>query len=53
MKQVIVVNLSVEVETLEEMSADNILNHLNISVEGDDVVTPVGNPQVDDVFELL
>ena len=51
MKQVIVVNLSIEVETLEKMSADNILNHINISADGDDVVDTL-HLQVDDYFEL-
>lgn len=50
MKQYINITLALNVETCEEMSAENILNHLSIDVEGDDVVE-VFKQDIIDLYE--
>lgn len=39
-KHIISITMNIVVDTLEKMNVLNIINHLDIKVEGDDVVTP-------------
>lgn len=53
MKKTLNITLSVEVETAENMSVDNIITNLDYSIEGNDVVDVVPHSIcIQDFFEV-